>query len=58
MTPKPEKNNGYQIHKPEPHPADYCDDLSEEFFQELDKHADQEDLESNSDMVRCFDWKR
>jgi len=58
MTPKSKNNSKNQIHKPEPHPAEYGGDLSEEFFKEIDENANQEELESASEMVRCFDWKR
>jgi len=43
--------------QPDPAPADYNDDLGDEFFAEVDKHADQEKLSSGK-TIRSFDWTK
>lgn len=40
---------------PDPAPAEYCDDLNEEFFAKIDEKCDQEEL-SGGRIIRSFDW--
>jgi len=55
--PKTENRKPRKCALPDPHPADYNDDLTDQFYEEVEKHADQDDLAA-ADMVRSFGWHK